>query len=241
MKLYSPDPPAPPPGPYPSCDCFAGAGPRGQRVPSLHNDVQDTSCDAWIRLLAVIDRAVVDAATELSPLDGFSSADRARVVTLPSSIGRLKSVRKLKLYGSHLSRIPHEIGEMASLEYLDVYTSNRLHYLPYELTRCARLRDSRMSTRALFGNYKNRGKFPDLLASDSISTVVQLRPALCSVCAAEPPRLDRWLTLGVGTDWVPLLVAACSQECIQQLPTPPGGYVPCPHTGGSINQPPAEW
>ena len=239
MKLFSPDPPVRSPGPYPSCECFAGAGVRGQPVPVLHHDVQDTSCSAWITLLELIERASADRRTEFSPLEAMSGPDRARIVTLPASIGQLKNVRTLTLYGSHVSHVPAEIGAMASLEYLDVYTSHRLHYLPYELTRCSSLRRSRMSIRTLFGNFKNRGKFPSLVAPENIPALAQIRPLVCSVCASAPPALDRWVTLAVGSDWVPLLVAACSHECIRRLPKPPEGYVPKPHTGGgSINQPP---
>ena len=241
MKLLSPDPSQIPPGPYPACHCFNGAGKRGQPVPRLHHDVQDTECSAWLNLLGVVEQAIREQPAEFSPLDGFSGPERARIVTLPSTIAQLTAVRKLRLYGSHLSRIPPEIGGMSSLEYLDVYTSYRLHYVPYELTRCHRLKDSRMSTRALFGNYKNRGKFPDLLLEDNRAALDAVRATTCSVCGVAlqgPAFHDRWLTLVVGTDWVPLLATLCGQSCIHKLPTPPEGYVPRPHTGGSsMNQP----
>jgi hypothetical protein len=45
----------------------------------------------------------------------------------------------------------------------------------------------------------------------------------------------------VATDVVPLLVNACSQNCIDVLPTPEEGYVPYPHSGGlDLKQPDAE-
>jgi len=241
MKLFSPDPPQPPPGPRPSCQCFNGAGQRGQPVPRLHHDVQDTECSAWRNLVGAVERAIRDQPAEFSPLDGLSGPERALIVTLPSTIGQLTAVRKLRLYGSHLSRVPPEIGDMSALEDLDVYTSYRLHYLPFELTRCHRLKDSRMSTRALFGNFKNRGKFPNLLHEDNRAALDAARTSACSVCGVAlngPIFMDRWLTLFVGTDWVPLLATLCSHACIGRLPKPPDGYVPRPHTGGSsINQP----
>lgn len=45
---------------------------------------------------------------------------------------------------------------MSALTTFDPYTSRRLHWYPYEITRCANLRDSRVSTRDLYGNFKNR-------------------------------------------------------------------------------------
>src|SRR4051794_934109 len=85
-----------------------------------------------------------------------------QIVVLPPTIAKLKSVKVLSLYRSNLVRIPPEIGEMTSLEEFDPYTSYRLHWLPYEITRCQNLKRSRVSPRALFGNYKYRPPFPRL-------------------------------------------------------------------------------
>jgi hypothetical protein len=41
-----------------------------------------------------------------------------------------------------------------------------------------------------------------------------------------------WISLAVATDVLPLLVNACSAECVAALPPPRSGYVPTPHTGG---------
>ena len=244
MKLSSAGPPEPPPRP-PVCQCFDEAGNRNQPVPTLHDDVQDTSCDAWQELVARIERAARDGVEEFSPLDDMSEPDRARIVTLPQSIDQLTRVRTLELFGSYLSRIPPEIGAMRALEYLDVYMSYRLHFLPFELTRCSELKDSRMSTRALFGNFKNRGHFPNLLAEQNAATLARIRPASCSVCGGPltgPEIRDRWITLSVGTDRVPLLLVACSQTCIGKLPAAAQGYVANAHTGGSsVVQPPPEF
>ncbi|MDI5905017.1 MULTISPECIES: hypothetical protein [Streptomyces] len=79
------------------------------------------------------------------------------------SIAQLTAVRRLVLYGSNLVRIPPEIGAMTSLEEFTPYTSYRLHWFPYEITRCRKLTRSTVSTRALFGNYKLRPPpFPQL-------------------------------------------------------------------------------
>lgn len=112
-----------------------------------------------------------------------------------------------------------------ALSYLDIYTSYRLHFLPYELTRCEQLRDSRVSTRALFGNFKHRPPFPDLTRADNTGALSLLRPSVRSVCSSPltGPVVLRWITLSLGTDWFPLLVNACSAACIDALPNRPKG------------------
>jgi hypothetical protein len=142
------------------------------------------------------------------------------------------------LYGSSLVRIPPEIGEMSDLESFDPYTSHRLHWFPYEITGCTNLRSSRVSTRALYGNYKYRLPFPPLEADTP--TGEETRAHRCSVCA-EPfdgPPHRAWISLWVATDVLPLLVNACSEACLQQLPKPAQGYVQEPHRGGpEVKQP----
>jgi hypothetical protein len=207
----------------------------------LHAEVQDDSCEGWRVVNENLETAASRGDTVLEPLAGLDGAQRAQIITLPASIGQLKSVRELRLYGSHLVRLPPEIGAMTALEYLDVYTSRCLHFFPYEITRCGALKGSRVSTRALYGNYKHRPPFPHLKLPENREALAQLTPPSCSVCArplvSGPVR--RWITLVVGTDCMPLLVTACSMECIKALPTPPPDYVQEPHTGGHhVVQPP---
>ena len=243
MKLY-PNPAVRPAGPYPHCTCFNMDGRKHpRRAPLLHSVEQDQKAPAWADLLQRVEDAARQNAEEFTPLEGLSGEDRATIVTLPPSIATLTTVRRLNLYGSHLTRLPPELGQMRSLVSLDVYTSRCLHYLPFEVTRC-QLRESRMSTRALYGNYKFRAPFPDLEHSRNVEVLAREGLKHCSVCDAAlvaPAPVVRWITLRVGTDWVPLLVAACSTRCISSLPTPPAGYVPYPHTGGAdLQQPPCE-
>jgi hypothetical protein len=185
------------------------------------------------------------------PLVDMTPAERADLVTLPSSIARLTKVRHLLLYGSQLVRIPPEIGAMASLEVFEPYTSYSLHWFPYELTRCAHLRDSTVSTRAIYGNFKYRPPFPPLRPRGALANAgTDLDPeiwgvdaiAACSVCSGpiDPARFRQvWISLRIATDVLPLLVNACSTACVQALPTPPDGYVQQPHTGGPhLQQPP---
>jgi len=152
------------------------------------------------------------------------------VITLPSEISLMRGVTELRLYGSHLRRLPPEIGEMDALEDLDIYTSYSLHWLPYEIMRCRHLQRSRMSTRALYGNRNTGLPFPRL--SKSIETIV---PRTCSVCGQNfgdtAPNLW-WTTQRVGTDDVPLLIHSCSTGCTDVVPDAPKGYHRRPHKGG---------
>src|SRR5207248_5153584 len=88
--------------------------------------------------------------------------DWPQIRTLPTTIAKRKAVKHLSLYGSYLVRLPPEVGEMTSLEKFTPYTWYSLHWFPYELTRCRSLRNSAVSTRALYGNYKYRPPFPRL-------------------------------------------------------------------------------
>jgi hypothetical protein len=51
---------------------------------------------------------------------------------------------------------------MTSLEEFHSDASCRLHWFPYEITRCRNLRRSRVSTWGLYGNSKYRPPFPQL-------------------------------------------------------------------------------
>jgi hypothetical protein len=206
----------------------------------LHLEPQDTTLPGWLALLELVEEAARDRRETFSPKETLGAELWAQVVTLPPSIAKLKHVRKLNLYRSSLLRIPPEIGEMESLEQFIPYTSYGLHWFPYEITRCLRLKSSTVSTRALYGNYKHRATFPKL---DPV--VAALIPARCSVCngllESRCAVHQRWLSLNVATDVLPLLVNACSAECIERLPAPTPGYVPFPHQGGtSVSQPPAD-
>ncbi len=244
-KLFSCDPPVPPPGKRPMCTCFNFRGSKHHGLPVLHSEIQDTSCDAWRIVIENIEVAATRGDNILEPLAGLDGGQRQQIVTLPASVGQLKKVRELRLYSSHMVRMPPEIAGMTALEYLDVYTSYRLHFFPYEITQCRMLKHSRVSTRALYGNYKHRPPFPHLKLPENHEALSQLTPPFCSVCArplADSAPVRRWITLLIGTDCLPLLVTACSMRCIRALPTPPTDYVQVPHAGGHhVVQPPARF
>ena len=205
-------------------------------VMSLHLEDQDTSVPGWSTLMQLVEDAARDRRETFAPKKVLGAELWSQVITLPASIATLKHVRKLDLYRSYLLRIPPEIGEMESLEEFIPYTSYGLHWFPFEITRCRRLKASTVSTRALYGNYKFRQPFPSLEP-----VVADLVSERCSVCSLPMGR-DRveqwWLSLNVATDVLPLLVNACSAACIARLPQAPEGYVHGPHKGGPrIEQP----
>ncbi len=211
----------------------------------FHGEKQDTECDGWRRLLELIERAADEEREKFDPLENLTLQERRQIVTLPPSIAKLKHVRNFNLYDSNLVRLPPEIGDMVNLETFIPYTSYRLHWFPYEITRCKKLMRSLVSTRALYGNLQTGPPFPRLqpkgLPKDF--SVNELRPEIwgadriqdCSVCGRliDGAQLSQvWISLRVATDVLPLLVNACSEECIHQLPVPAHRYVPVPHKGG---------
>ncbi|MGW1278865.1 leucine-rich repeat domain-containing protein [Streptomyces tsukubensis] len=236
------------------CRCIEH-GTRTQLPTRFHPEHQDTTAPGWIRLLELIEEAAADGREVFKPLVELTAEQRRQIITLPPTIAELTSVKHLVLYGSNLVRLPPEIGGMKSLEEFTPYTSYRLHWFPYEITRCPSLRRSTVSTRALYGNYKRRPPFPPLPAVAAGIQAVDpenLDPGAwgaaairtCSVCdqTIEGVNLRQlWLSLWTsGADVLPLLVNACSTTCIDALPTPAEGYVQMPHTGGpDIDQPPA--
>lgn len=209
-------------------------------IRAIENNVQDRHSEAWKRLCDYVERAAAEGLETFSPGKELGAELFARIHTLPESISKLKSVRKLYLYGSRLKRLPPEIGDMEALEEFDPYTSYSLHWFPYEITRCKNLKDSTVSTRAIYGNHKNRMPFPDLTKNPVRYEGETLR---CSVCREEMDYTQTnqlWITLRVGTDWLPLLANLCSAACTQALPKPPAGFVAYPHKGGSDLQQPGE-
>jgi hypothetical protein len=218
----------------------------------FHGERQDTSLPGWHRLPELIEEAVEDGREVFRPLIDLTGSERADLVTLPPTIAKLTRVRHLVLYGSPLVRIPPEIGAMANLEAFEPYTSDALHWFPFELTRCTNLRSSTVSTRALYGNYKYRYDFPQLQPEGALTATPNrdnLDPHVwgaetirsCSVCDGpiEPTRFRQvWISLWVATDVLPLLVNACSDDCVSALASPPEGYVATPHRGGhDVRQP----
>lgn len=213
------------------CACLSSRTKKGApSVPNLHTETQDTSAPGWAALLELVENDSSRNASVFEPSAVIPSDQWSGVITLPREIETLSAIKQMRFYGSHLRRLPPEIGRLSSLEYLDIYTSYSLHWLPYEVTRCSQLRESRMSTRALYGNIKTRLPFPRLAGS-----IATLAPETCSVC--DRPFGDHgvqvfWTTQRIGTDTVPLLVHSCSPACTASIPDAPEEYHSRPHKGG---------
>ncbi|MFF3453205.1 leucine-rich repeat domain-containing protein [Streptomyces sp. NPDC002730] len=235
-----------------TCMCFDQRKPHPRARVGFHPERQDTSALSWQRLLALIEEAAADGREEFRPLAELSPDERRQIITLPVTIAKLTAVRHLVLYGSNLVRIPPEIGAMSSLEEFTPYTSYRLHWFPYEITRCSKLTRSTVSTRALYGNYKLRAPFPRLQRPGSSSADRLDRGDLdphiwgattirsCSVCGQQIKQTElrqAWISLRVATDALPLLVNACSPQCLTALPRGAGDYIPTTHAGGRVDQP----
>lgn len=217
----------------------------------FHSKQQDTSAPGWLRLLDLVEEAAADGREEFFPLSDLAPGEYKQIVTLPATIAKLTAVRHLGLYGSRLVRLPPEIGAMASLEKFTPYTSHRLHWFPFELTRCTKLVDSTVSTRAIYGNNKYRPPFPALESGPrafGADDNADLDPGIwgaerierCSVCdrAVGAGVHQVWISLLVATDVLPLLVNACSADCVAALPATRANYVSGAHSGGpDLGQP----
>lgn len=192
-----------------ACSCFDQSKPHPRARVGFHTERQDTSAPGWQHLLELVDEAAADGREEFRPLIELSPEERRQVITLPPSIARLTAVRHLVLYGSNLVRIPTEIGAMTGLEEFTPYTSYRLHWFPYEITRCRKLTRSTVSTRALFGNYKLRVPFPRLQPPRTPSRISIRKtwipgagaPPPCTAAACATTRSNRADSIRCGTHY----------------------------------------
>ena len=221
---------------YASCDCFRPLGDSAAKWTELefHDDVMPADSPAAAQLEQLIRLTVERGSESFVPRNELGGELWSQIKRLPASIGLMNRVTRMDLYASHLVAIPREIMLMTSLVNFDPYTSYRLHWLPYELARCPALRTSRISTRALYGNRNYRPPFPRL-PNASVSSEV------CSICDGNIERgkaVQRWISLLVATDVVPLLVNACSGSCLDRLPAPPPGCAARAHKGGVGSRPP---
>jgi len=204
-----------------------------ERICKIENDVQDRNSVAWKKLCDYVDKVATENRDEFSPVEELGQELFAQIHTLPKTISKLTKVKKVWLYGSKLKRIPPEIGEMEALEYFDPYTSYDLHWFPYEITKCKNLKDSRVSTRTLYGNWKNRMGFPRLTHNSVQYSGDMINCSVCSKTMTYEQTNQLWISLRVGTDILPLLTNLCSKECESKLPIPPKDYVQFAHKGGT--------
>ncbi|PHR26683.1 MAG: hypothetical protein COA38_14445 [Fluviicola sp.] len=195
-------------------------------------DSQNREEDAWRALLEFINQCDKDSAELFHPSQQFQLDHWVHIRTLPKEIGKLKSIKHLMIYGSNLTRLPQEIGQLEALEKFTPYTSYGLRWFPYEITRCSNLKDCTVSTRALFGNYKNKKGFPNL----NDNPVDYFGGNKCSICDTNENDIrfeQYWVSCQVATDVLPLLVIVCSDECFHKIKEPASGYSIVPHKGGN--------
>ena len=193
---------------------------------------------AWKKLCDYVDKVALENREEFSPVEELGRELFAQIHTLPETISKLKKVKKVCLYGSKLKRIPPEIEEMEALEYFDPYTSYDLHWFPYEIINCKNLKDSRVSTRALYGNRKNRMGFPRLNHNPIRYSGDTVNCSICGKTLTYEQTNQHWISLNVGTDVLPLLTNLCSKDCESKLPKPANDYVQFAHKGGAdLKQP----
>lgn len=190
---------------------------------------------AWRELCALVEEAAENKWEIFCPAKVLGLELFSQIHTLPKSIYKLKKVKQLELYGSHLKRIPPEIGEMEALEYFNPYTSYQLHWFPFEIIYCNKLTNSTVSTRALYGNYKNRLPFPNLSDRPVIYEEATLTCSSCKKTISHNQITQLWLTTQIGSDYLPLLANVCSKKCqdnLSKVPKPPPYYWQMPHKGG---------
>ena len=201
----------------------------------VKKDSQNRESENWKRLLALINKSVEDKRDEFHPSKELGFETWKDIRSLPREIANLENVKHLMLYGSNLERLPQEIGELKSLEKFTPYTSYGLRWFPYEIIQFENLKESTVSTRALFGNKKNEKSFPNLAENP----VKYFGGNKCSICKKEENENQfeqYWISTQIGTDILPLLVISCSNECFSKLVKPHKDYYPIPHKGGSLKK-----
>ena len=103
------------------CGCLASRTKKGTPgVPNLHADAQDITASGWHLLLELVGSTRAASSSAFEPLATIPADQWSAVTTLPPSISDLKTVTTLRLYGSHLRRLPPEVGRMTALSNLDV-------------------------------------------------------------------------------------------------------------------------
>ncbi|AFM03478.1 hypothetical protein Fleli_1033 [Bernardetia litoralis DSM 6794] len=204
-----------------------------EKLVNIENNVQDETSLAWKKLCEYVEKIAEEGSEEFAPRKYLGYELYHQIYTLPKTIAKLKKVKHILLYGSKIKRIPPEIGEMEALEDFDPYTSYDLHWFPYEIRNCKNLKDSTVSTRALYGNYYHRRPFPDLTTNPVHYDQKEIKCSICKKEIIQEETNQLWTSLWVGTDVVPLLVNSCSEECEKKIPKSPKAYVRFPHKGGS--------
>src|SRR5262245_11938788 len=86
-----------------------------QLVPNMHGEAQDQSAAGWGQVTDLIERLAQTSAPILEPSAQIPWEDWMRVITLPPQVASLTHVVEIRLYGSHLRRLPPETARMTLL------------------------------------------------------------------------------------------------------------------------------
>ncbi len=203
---------------------------------NFHFDKYAETQRAWDIVEEVFYKAAKKGTKRLILSEHMDKTDFKALNTLPSSIANLKDLTELQIYRSQISYLPREIMHCKNLRIFTPYTSYRLHWFPYEITKCQLLKTT-ISTRALYGNYKLRTPFPDLRQR---AWEWPNKENFCSVCLKKSDQLSQyWISQRIGTDVVPLLASVCDSFCLSALGDPAPQHVPYPHEGGPLLTQPA--
>ena len=198
----------------------------------IYRDKQDRTSKEWQLLLDYIQKVADTGQEEFHPARDLGQETWCRITALPNEIEKLVNVKHLMLYNSSLERIPPTIAKMKSLEVFTPYTSARLRWFPYEITKCPNLTQSTISTRKLYGNYKIKLPFPDLTLDRVEFSGLKTSCGICEKVEENELFEQYWISLRVATDVVPLLISVCSETCFESIPKGADGYMEKPHKGG---------
>jgi uncharacterized protein (TIGR02996 family) len=192
----------------------------------LHRQVQDTHSWGWRRLLVLIQEAVADGRKEFEPYEQLPEDRWGDIITLSKSIAKLTQVAELNLHGSHLVRIPPEIGGMANLRTINTI-GYPLHFYPYELRHAGPSGQAPYrveSSSALYGNDRNLMGFPRLTPHRELDRYWAGHSLMRRCCTCGEPFRDQ----GHYRGWIGHSLAnACSTKCLDDGKA---------HLGGSYGQ-----
>jgi len=92
------------------CACLAVRTKKGvPLVPNIHAEAQDRSVAGWGQVANLIEQLARTAAPILEPSAQIPWDDWMRVITLPTQVASLTHVVAIRLYGSHLRRLPRRL------------------------------------------------------------------------------------------------------------------------------------
>ncbi len=183
----------------------------------INNNIQNEALPSWKMLLEYIEKVKQENSTTFDPAKFLGRELFSQITTLPPSIGELENVRFMLLNASQLTRLPIEIGKMKSLTGFNAYTSYHLQWYPYEILECKNLTSTKVSTRALFGNYKTNLAFPSLTKTPVKYTTSTIPCSVCKTQIDPNTVAQQWVRRKVGLDRLPLLANICSIDCEKKL------------------------